>query len=189
MMENSTRGPSGSAPNGDSKKTTTMTFRIEENVMDVLRQESEKKQVSLNTLVGQILKRYIEWGMYEPKVGMIPIAKPVVIALFDKMSQEDLVELACKVGKNAVHDIALFMKSEMDITSFLSWLEMRFRHSAIEFNHRVSNYSHTYVMKHDLGYNWSVYHKTLLELIFNEIFHKRIEVTMTNATLMLQFEE
>lgn len=182
------RDPSATS-NGDSKKTVTMTFRIDERVIDLLRQETEKRQVSLNTLVSQVLKRYVDWDMYEPKVGMIPMAKPVVAALFDKMDEKDIVEMACKVGKNAVHDIALFMKSSMDLPSFLSWLEMRMRHATIELSHTVHGYSHTYVMKHDMGYKWALFHKTMLELVFNEILRKRVDITITSTTLLLKFDE
>lgn len=167
-----------------------MTFRIEESTMDLLRIESENREVSLNTLVNQILRRYVEWDMYEAKVGMLPIAKPVVSALFGEISKDQVVELAKKVGKNAVHDIALFMKSRMDLPSFLSWFEMRMKSSSIEFSrNRLANGTNTYVMRHDLGYNWSLYHKTLLELIFNEVLQKRIDVKITSTTIMLSFDE
>jgi hypothetical protein len=189
MERSSTHEYNNSASNGRSRKSVTMTFRVDENIMNALKQETEKRQVSLNTLVNQILKRFIDWDMYEPKVGMIPIAKPVVTALFDNMREQDIVEMASKVGKNAIHDIALFMNNKMDLASFLSWFETRMAHSAIELNHKVQNYSHTYVMKHDLGYNWSLYHKTLLVLMFNEIFRKRADVAITSTTLLLKFEE
>lgn len=173
-----------------SRRTITMTFRIEESTMDLLRIESENREVSLNTLVNQILRRYVEWDMYEAKVGMLPIAKPVVSALFGEISKDQVVELAKKVGKNAVHDIALFMKSRMDLPSFLSWFEMRMKSSSIEFSrNRLANGTNTYVMRHDLGYNWSLYHKTLLELIFNEVLQKRIDVKITSTTIMLSFDE
>ncbi|MEW5840440.1 MAG: hypothetical protein AB1753_05490 [Thermoproteota archaeon] len=175
---------------GNSKRATvTMTFRIEESVMAALRSESEKKEVSLNTLVNQVLKRFVEWDMFEPKVGMIPIARPVVQTLFEKMSREGVVEMAQKVGKGAVHDIALFMKSRMDLDSFLSWLEMRMKNSSIEFSHRVRDGRHVFIMKHDLGYNWSLYHKTLLELIFNEVLQKRVESVITASMLTFAVED
>jgi hypothetical protein len=173
-----------------SRRTITMTFRIEEGTMDLLRVESENREVSLNTLVNQILRRYVEWDMYEAKVGMLPIAKPVVSALFGEISKDQVEELAKKVGKNAVHDIALFMKSRMDLPSFLSWFEMRMKSSSIEFSrNRLANGTNTYVMRHDLGYNWSLYHKTLLELIFNEVLQKRIDVKITPTTIILSFDE
>jgi hypothetical protein len=46
-----------------------------------------------------------------------------------------------------------------------------------------------YVLKHDLGYNWSLYHKKILEKIFNEIFNKSIYIAISDFMLTLQFEK
>jgi hypothetical protein len=66
-----------------------MTFRVYETSIRKLREEAENREISLNTLVNQIFKRYAEWGSYEPKVGMIPIAKPVLIQLFENISEDN----------------------------------------------------------------------------------------------------
>ena len=42
-----------------TKKTSTMTFRIDEDVLNKLREESEHRETSLNTFVNQI---YYEMG-------------------------------------------------------------------------------------------------------------------------------
>lgn len=174
---------------GRSKKTSTMTFRLDDNVLRILRVESERHQITLNNLVNQLLKRFVEWDMYEPKVGMIPIAKPIVIELFNKMSKEDISKMAINIGKSVVHDIALFMKNRMDLNSFLSWFEVRMKSSLTETNHSIQNGFHVYVLKHELGENWSLYHKIVLELIFNEIFEKAVDVTISNTTIRFKFRE
>ena len=171
------------------KRTATMTFRIDEHILNMLRKESERRDISLNTVVNHILKQYVEWDMYASKVGMVPMIKPVVSALFDKMTPQETIELASKVGQSATHDIALFMKSKMDLQSFLSWFEMRMKNSSIEFSHTLVNSTHTYVMKHDLGYNWSLYQKTLLELMFSRVFEKQIYTSVYDTTLTFQFRE
>jgi hypothetical protein len=171
------------------KRTVTMTFRVDESILNVLKEESERKDISLNTLVNHVLKQYVDWDMYAAKAGMIPIAKPVVSALFDKMTPQEIIELASKVGQSAIHDIALFMKSRMDLPSFLSWFEMRMKNSSIELSHKAENSTHTYVIKHDLGYNWSLYHKTLLHLMFNQIFERQVDISIYDTTLMFQFSE
>lgn len=173
----------------DVKKTSTITFRIDNNILKILRSESERQQVSLNTFVNRLLKRFVEWDMFEPKVGMIPIAKPIVIELFNKMSKEDVSKMALDIGKNVVHDIALFMKNKMDLQSFLSWFEIRMNSSSIEINHTVTNGLHIYVLKHELGENWSLYHKIVLELMFHEIFKKSLEITISNTTIRFKFYE
>ncbi|MGN6348995.1 MAG: hypothetical protein ACTHKK_07165 [Candidatus Nitrosocosmicus sp.] len=174
---------------GTPKKTSTMTFRIDDNVLRILRSESERHQISLNTLINQLLKRFVEWDMYESKVGMIPIAKPIVVELFNKMSKEEISKMALDIGKNAVHDISLFMKNKMDLDSFLSWFETRMNSSLTETNHSIQNGFHVYVLKHELGENWSLYHKIILQSIFNEIFEKTVDIQISNTTIRFKFRQ
>ena len=127
------------------RKTVTMTFRIDESIMNKLRNESEQREVSLNTLVNQILKRFVEWGVFENKVGIIPMPKPIVVELFENMSEDEIIDMAKRVGKNVVKDIALFMKHEINVDSFLEWFETRMKVSSLEVSHKKNN-QHSYIM-------------------------------------------
>jgi hypothetical protein len=100
-----------------------MTFRLDENVITTLRAESERRHISLNTMINQILLKFVEWDIYEPKVGIISLFRPVAAELFKKMTKEEIIELATGIGRNATNDAALFMKSKMDLGSFLSSYE------------------------------------------------------------------
>jgi hypothetical protein len=172
----------------DKRKTSTFTLRIDEDITKLLQNESQLHDISLNTLINKILKRYVEWDSYEPKVGMIPMAKPVITTLFNMMSEEEILDLVSNFGKNVVQDIAYFMKMKSDPDSFLTWFEIRMRRSFVEFNHLQENDRHIYILKHDLGYNWSLYHKKILERIFNEIFNKHVRITISDFMLTIQFE-
>jgi hypothetical protein len=169
------------------KKTITMTFRLDEGVVTTLRGESEHSHTSLNTLVNQILQRYAEWDIYEPKLGFISLSRPVAAELFNRASKQEIIHLAEHIGKSATNDAALFMRAKMDINSFLSWLELRMETSSVEISHNVEGDIHTYVMKHDLGENYSLYQKTVLELIFRDIFGKNIDCKFSNTMLSFRF--
>lgn len=169
------------------KKSDTISFRIDNQILEKLRKESEKQGLSLNVLVNQILKRYTEWDIYELKVGMIPIARPILVSLFKKLSGEEAVELAKKVGGEIVKDIATFMKGSMDLESFMSWFETRMHMSGFELNHDVKNDRHTYIIKHDIGDNWSLYHKTVLEIIFRNVLEKPINIETNPRMITLSF--
>jgi hypothetical protein len=181
---------------GRTIRTTTMTFRVYESSIRKLREEAENREISLNTLVNQIFKRYVEWGIYEPKVGMIPIAKPVVIQLFENIGEEKIIEIANKVGKGAVKDIALFMKHSIDIDSFLDWFETRMKTASVEISHQRlydddnSIRTHSYIIRHDFGRNWSIFHKTILESIFQEMLNKSLKnISVTPTMFSFSFEE
>ncbi len=172
-----------------SKKTSTITFRLDDDVLSKLRNESNKRQVSTNTLANQALRRFLEWDIYEPVSGFVMINKPVFIEVFGKMKQDEVISIASKIGKNEVRDIALFMRGKMDLLSFLLWFETRMINSSVQVSHTKDNGFHTYVMKHDIGKNWSIYHKTILELLFQEAFNRKIPVNAEKNTISFQFSE
>lgn len=52
--------------------------------MNDIRFEAENRMASLNDMMNQILKRFVEWNQFEPISGMVHIPKPVVSELFKK---------------------------------------------------------------------------------------------------------
>ena len=172
-------------------KNKTLTFRIEQDNVKKLRTEAGSQGISLNSLINQIIKNFLEWHIFEPKVGMVPLAKPVVEELFTKMSKEQLIDIAMRVGKNEVQNAAMFMKGgKMDLDSFLSWFENRMRNSSIQMSHVFDEKerTHTYTMKHDICENWSLYFKEILLYIFNEVFGKRVDITTSYTMLTFKFK-
>ena len=145
--------------------------------------------MSTNTLVTQALKRFLEWDIYQPRVGLVSINKPVFIKIFENLKEKEVAEIASTIGKDEVRDVALFMKGEIDANSFMSWFEMQMINSSVQVSHMIEKGIHTFVMKHDLGKNWSIYHKTILELIFEELFHKKIDVKYDKNVLAVRFSE
>jgi HD superfamily phosphodiesterase len=88
------------------------------------------------------------------------------------MSKQEIIELATSIGKSATNDTALFMKSKIDLDSFLSWFDVRMKNSSVEISHSIECSTHTYILKHDLGENYSLFQKTVLELIFGDVLRR-----------------
>jgi hypothetical protein len=89
-----------------------------------------------------------------------------------------------------------FMKGSLTLESFLSWLKTRMEHCS-EVNYVVeeqnnSSPSHQIKMifKHDLGEDWSIYHKIIVEYVFKEILEiNSIEIEVSPTTLVLCFKQ
>jgi len=173
-----------------TKKTSTMTFRLDENTIKGLRNESSNRKVSTNTLVNQALRQFLDWGMYESTIGFVMINKQVFVHVFGKLTQKEIIDIAARVGKDEVKNMAIFMKGKIDIQSFLSWFELRMINSSVQVSHiHEDDHFHRYVMKHELGKNWSLYHKTILELIFEEVFNKKMDVKIDKTMISFEFSE
>lgn len=176
------------AVNG-SKKTSTITFRLDDDTIHRLRDLSKVQEVSTNTLVNQALKRFIDWDVYLPRSGFVILSKPVLKKLFDGMDEKSVVEIASTIGKEGIEDIALFMRGKVELTSFISWYEILMINSSVQISHLVDSGFHNMVLKHDLGKKWSLYQKTILELIFKELFHQNIELECDKNTVKVMFTD
>ena len=176
---------------GRERTSSSLTFRIEEDNIKKLRAEAQKQGISLNSFVNQIIKSFLEWHIFEPKVGFVPILKPVVEELFTKLTKEQIVEIAAHTGKDEVQNAVYFMKGKIDLDSFLSWFENRMKNSSIQVSHTFdpSNRIHTYIIKHDICENWSFYLKEIIEYIFNNVFQKKVEFSMSSSMLAFKFKE
>lgn len=173
----------------NSKKTATVTFRIDEELLSRLRFESKNQEISTNTLVNQVFRRFLEWDIYQPKIGLVSITKPVFVKIFEGLTEDEVIRLARTIGKDEARDVTFFMKGKVDIDSFMAWFEIQMLNSSVQTSHTIDSNIHMYVMKHDLGRNWSVYHKTILEIIFDRVFNKRVEIRCGSGTITLRFAQ
>lgn len=169
-------------------KNITKSFRLDKEIIRKINQEARNNSTSLNAEINSILRKYVDWNMLASKVGMVPIARPIVWEIFQNiMTKEQVIDLADKVAKNVVLETAHFMKGSLTLESFLSWLETRMEHCC-EVNYVIENNSPLIkiIFKHDLGQNWSIYHKIILDYIFHEILGKnKTQIEATGAALIL----
>ena len=175
--------------NVDSKRTKPLTFRIETKILEKIREEGGNNQISVSNFINKILKKYVEWDLYTSKVGMIPIPRLLLEKLFEKSSKQEIIDLAINVGKNELEDILLFMNKKIDWILFLNWFKMRLQDSSIEIVHTVEENKHTFIMKHGMGENWSLYHKTIFELISNENSKNPVEIKYNSRIISIEFCE
>lgn len=180
---------SDSRLNNDQDNSTTATFRVNNHVLSKLRSESEKRQISLNAYINQILRHYAEWELFEPKLGLIPFPKRVLADIFANMDAAEIVGLANGVGKNTAIDMSIFVQGKFNAELFLSWFESRMNNSGCEVSRRNYGSLQTLIIKHDFGKNWSLYLKTMLESTLKEQFGKAPVTFITDSITSLEWKE
>ena len=170
------------------KKFRTLTFRLNENVVNQLEDEARIRQISLNALTNQILHRFIEWGRYEQKTKMVPVTMPILNELLRKMTREEIENIAKTVGKNTVEEITLIVKKSLNVESFVSWYLERMKSCSVIVEDN-DNETQMYILSHDLGYNWSLLHKTILESVFSQRLNVPLETQISNGTIAFKFRK
>ncbi len=169
------------------KKTQTITFRLDADLIEDLKNESEMERINVNSLVSKILSNHILWERYERKMGLLPMTKPFVQHSINQMEDSEIIHLAEEVEKDTFADILNFMKGEYTVEDFIeilrSWLYVAWmQHDMIKGNKKW-----TFKIQHDLGAKWSLYVKTLVTELFHDILQKRLEVKTTKNSITLVF--
>jgi hypothetical protein len=183
------------------KKTRSITFRLASFTLDELQHEANQKEISLNVLVNQVLKRYCDWDRYENRIGMMPVPKIMLSSLIDKAItiaknngiediepyRDDIIKQAAEIAFSLMKDSVLFMEKQYNLWAVLSVLEEYMKVSGIKADHKIeAGRKHVFIIQHELGENWSLFTKELLELIFENLAKVRIESSITPNTTIAE---
>ena len=187
-------------PHG-STKTRSITFRLDPGVVDSLQREADLKEISLNVLVNQVLRRYTKWDTFEPKIGMMPVPKIILSTCFNKailvanevgMNQNDIdshryeiINEAAEIAFSLIKDSALLMKKTYNLWTVLEILQEYMKVSDMKSDHMIEpGNTHVFMIQHELGENWSFFTKVLLNLIFENLANTRPDINITSNTII-----
>lgn len=171
-----------------SKKTSTITFRIDENYEKGLRKEAEEKRISLNTLANQILGDHVELDQYMKKFGMIEMSKGSFRELLHSLDEKNIINFAKSIGSKEPKDFILFKWKELTNESVTSFIKMYFEHCGYGMcDMQKGDGANTVSVHHEFGKNGSVFLKAFLEAIIQSTLEKDGKVVTTDNSVTLKF--
>jgi len=60
--------------------TETSSFRLNKEPFAMLKNEAKKQNLSVNSLINKIIKRYVEWGIFTTSIQYIPFPTTIIIS-------------------------------------------------------------------------------------------------------------
>lgn len=182
------------------KKSRSITFRLDASIVDELQRDANQNEISLNVLINKILKKYVEWGRFEQKLGMMPVPKNFFSSLIQetiRLSEsngisvdpykEKLIKYSAEVAFYHLKESVILMKKKFDLWSVLAVLHEYMNVSGITSDHRIeAGKKHIFVIQHELGEYWSLFAKELLNLIFYNIANLRAEIQITQKSIIAE---
>ncbi|HEX7032298.1 MAG TPA: hypothetical protein VF172_04805 [Nitrososphaera sp.] len=190
-----------SSGTSQSKKTRSVTFRLDSSIVEELQSEANSREISLNVLVNQVLKRYTEWDRFENKIGMMPVPKAILSSLIDRAIsvaknsgikdidryRDEIIKEAARLAFGLMKDSVLFMKRQYNLWVVLAVLEEYMKVSGIKADHKLEGArKHVFIIQHELGENWSLFTKELLALIFQNLANVKAEISTTANTTVAE---
>jgi hypothetical protein len=136
----------------------TRSFRFESDALNVLDEEAKRMGISVNALVGIILRRYVEFTRYLSKIDMVVINREVLTSLIDLLSEEELYTMGVKLGQTVLADTIMFWKKETTEKAVMEYIEKmvcRYGRLGTYDERRMPGGQMAIVVRHRLGKNGS----------------------------------
>lgn len=180
--------PRRQVPEEEKKITEPFTSRIEKQVLEKLRDEATQKDQSLNSLVSQIFRQYVDWHNNAAKAGFTSVRRGLVIKMIDKLSEKDVIEIAEYVAKNESRSFIFLLRNQYNITSAIDVLETWIKIAGYPYRHDVQYGHHSFLIHHEMGKKWSLYLQTQYELIFQSFGITMYDKEMDDNMLAFKFD-
>ena len=95
--------------NGNLSKSVTFSSRLQSDIFTVLEKEALSKNISMNSLVNNVLGKYTSLDRYSKDIEVVSLTKRVVKHIFNNMNDKHIEQLANEVG-GVVHKELIFLK-------------------------------------------------------------------------------
>jgi hypothetical protein len=178
---------------GSEKKPTSgsVTLRFDNEILNQLRNESNQKRISLNTLASQIFQSHVEYDTYASKAGMISFPKSLLIRLMEGLGEQEVEELSKYIAKNEIKDMTLLLRKDYSLSSFLDTIESWLRVSGFPYRRdggSIDNQVQIFVIQHDMGKRWSTYFEKLFKYVFEDLKVRKYSFDSTDNSITFKIQ-
>ena len=168
------------------KRSSVISVRVADDVKEKLEVESELNAISLNTLIGQILTKHVEWDRFAEDIGIVVLTRPFFRAILEEVDDKTLTIIAVSTCRSAIRDAMLFITGKADLQSFLKVLDLWLAASNISFRHITEDHQDKYIVQHELGHKWTIYFTSVTNTLLSELGHRMDNQNLTEQTITFE---
>jgi len=171
-------------------KTKTTTFRIDEDYDIELRKIAEENQISVNSLINQIIGNYVLIERPMKQYGSITSSVDLFLEFISNLDTKTLEEIGTKIGTKEPKEFIQFKWNEVTRGTVLEFLQIYCTHCGYgipEIN--TDNEKISIVINHGLGEKFSNYFKSFLFAMFKTTLGKTSEFILRKNMLVCTITE
>jgi hypothetical protein len=172
-----------------SKKSTSITFRIDESSEQALRALANENRVSLNTLANQIFGRFVEFETFAEKFGTVRMSSDTFRRILDSMDEDQITDMAIRGGSQEAKEFILFKWKEVNLENIIEFIRMYFDLCGYgRCDLKRTEGKITISVHHDFQKKGSLYLKHFLESLIQAGLDKQCKTVTTRDTVTLSFQ-
>lgn len=170
------------------KGSVTFSSRIHNDIFSILEKEASSKNISINSLVNNILGKYASLDRHADDLGLISLTKRAVTSIFHGMDDQEIKRIATEVG-GVVHKELVFLKfNELTFENLIQVLVINAtRYGSVKYNFEKSK--HSICIHHGVCEEFSRFLTLIHEMMASYL---SVKVSIKNSdqnTLCMEIEE
>ena len=170
------------------QQTESLTLRLDKELLDTLRKESDQKMMSINSLTNQIIKSYIKWYSPAQRAGIAFIPKCVLIPIIDSLAEYQIGNIAEQFRKSGYEETLLMMSKEYSLPVLLDLFDSWLNVSNMQFDRESSENSLTYIINHGMGKKWSLFLEKVFWYIVKDMQITEATFDITDGTVTFRIK-
>ena len=138
-------------------KTESQSFRVDERVLNNLKEEAKRDNVTLSSLVNQILTKYVDYGRFANRMNALSLARKTFASILNAASEEDIVRVAEIEGRSSPVAFITSMNGHMSVENVVGFVKDLSEHANLYEYSEISHSPPTFTLVHELGVKWSLF--------------------------------
>lgn len=168
------------------RPTESLTLRIDKELLDELRKESDEKDLSLNTLANQIIKLYIKWYSPAQRAGIMFIPKCFLASIMESLADYEISKISDEFKKGGYQETLLLMSQEYSLPVILELFDTWLHVSNMQYSRELNEGTLTYIINHGLGKKWSLLLEKSFGYLVDDLGIKDAKFYVTNGTVTIK---
>ena len=170
-------------------KTVTRTIRIDEGYDEIIKYEAERRGVSVNTILDQLLRKYVQSYRYFENLSAVTLSASSLLSFLEIIEEEEIIEIGKELGKERPYELILkrgikpsYESAKWYILEVLGdqsgWLSASINvRGGNEFIH----------LSHPFGYKWSLFLQGYFGTFFKEVVGVSPETDVLSSSVTFTF--
>jgi hypothetical protein len=172
--------------------TEVRAIRIPKSMGAVLETEARAREVSVNALITEILKKFVEFDRHTNKFEYISISREAFETIVGKLDDQDALKAGNDVGERIPKEITQFWFKALNLETFLSFLSNFSKYAKlVRYDVKVDGRTYAIALYHAMGMKWSMFLRGYFEKAVPAILGVpgRFEVSRDMVTLRFTLPE
>ena len=168
---------------GKQNHTVSRNFRFNADAAQSLDFESQRKGISLNSLVNNIFRRYAEFDRLAERTDMVTLNRYLLSLLLELVPEQTLAKEVFEFAKYSGHDNLLFWKKEISVETLRDYIVKTLCEYCNLAEYDVTPDGTTFVLTHELGPHGTEFLKAYITGLIFGCLNENVPVEAAGSTI------